>query len=214
MRHIDMETWPRRKHFEFFSALDHPHSGVCADVDLTAFYPAVKQRGHSITVAIVYVISRAANAVAEFRYRIRGSEVVEHEIVHPSTTILVAEDLFSFCTLDFVENFAEFAARAAERIAYVQENPTLEDEPGQDDLLYMTAVPWVRFTSVQHAMHLDPADSIPRFAWGKFVKEDDSLKMPLSVHKHHALIDGIHVGRFYTELQTYLDDPEPILGEV
>ena len=212
MRHIDMQTWPRRKHFEFSSALAHPLSGLCANVDLTAFYPAVKQRGHSITVAIVYVLARAANAIPEFRYRIREGNVVEHEIVHPSTTILAAEDLFSFCTFDYAEDFALFAARAAEKIAYVQENPTLEDEPGQDHLLYMTAVPWVSFTSVQHATHLDPADSVPRFAWGKFVEEGESLKMPLSVHKHHALIDGIHVGRFYSEVQAYLDDPDSVLG--
>jgi chloramphenicol O-acetyltransferase len=31
-------------------------------------------------VATVYVITRAANAIPEFRYRIRGGEVVEHEI--------------------------------------------------------------------------------------------------------------------------------------
>jgi len=207
-----MQTWPRRKHFEVFSALDHPHSGLCANVDLTAFYPAVKQRGYSITVAIVYVLSRAANAIPEFRYRIRGGDVVEHEIVHPSTTIMAAEDLFSFCTFDYAEDFVLFAARAAEKIAYVQENPTLEDEPGQDDLLYMTAVPWVSFTSVMHAMHLDPADSVPRFAWGKFFEEDNFLKMPLSVHKHHALIDGIHMGRFYAEVQDYLHHPDSVLG--
>ena len=28
MRYIDMQTWPRRKHFEIFGAFDHPHAGV------------------------------------------------------------------------------------------------------------------------------------------------------------------------------------------
>jgi chloramphenicol O-acetyltransferase type A len=68
----------------------------------------------------------------EFRYRIRAGEVVEHEIVHPSTTILTNEDLFSFCTIDYTEDFFLFAARAAEQIAYVQEHPTVKDDPGQD----------------------------------------------------------------------------------
>jgi chloramphenicol O-acetyltransferase type A len=103
-------------------------------VDLTAFYPVVKQRGISFNVATVYVITRAANAIPEFRYRIRAGEVVEHEIVHPSTTILTHEDLFSFCTLDYSEDFSLFAARAAEQVAFVQAHPTLTDEPGRDDL--------------------------------------------------------------------------------
>jgi chloramphenicol O-acetyltransferase len=32
---------------------------------------------------------------------------------------------------------------------------------------FYTAIPWVSFTSFAHPMNLQPADSIPRFAWGK-----------------------------------------------
>lgn len=213
MRHINLETWPRREHFKVFSTWDYPHFSMCANVDLTTFYPVVKQRGFSFTMAIVYVLARAANAIPEFRYRIRPGEVVEHEIVHPSATILTDEDLFSFCTFDYIENFSEFAARAAERIAYMQEHPTVEDEPGQDDLLFMTAIPWVSFTSFMHPLHLHPADSVPRFAWGKFFEEGKFLKIPLSVQGHHALMDGIHMGTFYAEVQDYLHHPGSVLGE-
>jgi len=213
MRYIDMRTWSRREHFKLYSAFDHPHFSMCANVDVTAFYPVIKQRGISLNVAIVYVLTRAANAIPEFRYRIRSGGVVEHEIVHPSTTILTNEDLFSFCTFDYVEDFSLFAARAAEQIAYVQEHPTLENVPGKDDLLFMTAIPWVTFTSFMHPMHLHPADSIPRFAWGKFFEDGKFIRMPLNVQGHHALMDGIHVGKFYTEVQECLDHPGLVLGE-
>ncbi|MFC1483976.1 CatA-like O-acetyltransferase [Candidatus Neomarinimicrobiota bacterium] len=209
---IDMQTWSRREHFKVFNAFDHPHYSMCANVDLTTFYQVVKQRGLSFTVAIVYVLSRAANSIPEFRYRIREGKVVEHEIVHPSVTVLTDEDLFSFCTIDYNENFSEFAARAAERIAHVKENPTLKDEPGQDDLLFMSAIPWVSFTSFTHPLHLQPADSVPRLAWGKFFEDGKFLKMPLSVQGHHALIDGIHMGRFYAEVQDYLHHPDFLAG--
>jgi len=212
MRTIDMQTWPRREHFKVFSAFDHPHFSMCANVDLTTFYPVVKQRGISFNVATVYVLARAANAIPEFRYRIRVGEVVEHEIVHPATTILMDEDLFTFCTFDYTEDFSLFAARAAEQIAYVKEHLTLEDEPGRDDLLFMTAIPWVSFTSFIHPMHLQPADSIPRFAWGKFFEDGEFLKMPLDVQAHHALMDGVHMGRYFAEVEDYLHRPEVVLG--
>lgn len=213
MRHIDLNTWPRREHFKVFNAFDYPHFSLCANVDLTAFLPAVKRRGVSFTVAMVYLLARTANEIAEFRYRIRAGAVVEHEVVHPSVTILTADDLFSFCTFDYDEDFAAFAASAAERIAYVQTHPTLEDEPGQDDLLFMTAIPWVSFTSFMHALALNPADSVPRFAWGKIFEEGAASKMPLSVQAHHALMDGVHVGRFYEKVQDYLHHPDAVLGE-
>jgi chloramphenicol O-acetyltransferase type A len=213
MRTIDMQTWSRREHFELFSTYGYPHFGMCANVDLTAFYPAVRQRGYSLTVAIVYVITRASNAIPEFRYRIREGKVIEHEIVNPGFTFLVEEDAFSFCFVDYVEEFSAFAAKAAERIAFVKERPWVRQVP-RDDVLYMTAIPWVSFTSFLHPMRLQPEDSIPRFVWGKFFEEGELLKMPLGVQGHHALIDGVHVGKFYAEVQDYLQQPDVMLGEV
>ena len=208
MRTINMASWPRRKHFDLYNDFEQPHFGMCANVDLTAFHPAVKQSGHSITVAIVYVMSRAANAIPEFRQRIRGEQVVEHEIVHPSPTILTDEELFSFCTIEYSEDFATFALRATEAIAAVKAQPSLEDEPGHNNLLFMTAIPWVSFTSFKHPMPLQPTDSVPRFAWGKFFMEGEKMKMPLAVQAHHALMDGLHVGKYYVAVQELLDRPD------
>jgi chloramphenicol O-acetyltransferase type A len=131
--------------------------------------------------------------------------------VHPSTTILVEGDLFSFCSIDYSEYFSDFAARAAERIAYVKEHPSLKDEPGQDNLLFMTPIPWVSFTSFMHPLPTLPPDSVPRFAWGKRFEEGGNLKMPLAVQAHHALMDGVHMGKFYAAVQEYLSQPALIL---
>ena len=64
-----------------------------------------------------------------------------------------------------------------------------------------------------HPIPLNPADSVPRIAWGKFFEEGELLTMPLGVQAHHALVDGIHVGKFYAQVQGYLDQPQVALGE-
>lgn len=212
MRTIDLQTWPRRDHFRLYSTWDHPHFSMCANVDLTEFHPFVKQMGFSITVVIAYLITRTANSIPEFRYRIRPEAVVEHEVVHPSTTILTRDDLFTFCWFDYHESFRLFSVNAVERVASAKLHPTLENIPGRDDFLYMTAIPWVSFTSFIHPMHLQPPDSVPRFAWGKFFQENDRLLMPLGVQAHHALMDGFHMGKFFTIIQDYFHQPEVVLG--
>jgi chloramphenicol O-acetyltransferase type A len=214
MRYIDMQTWSRRNHFRFYSTVNHPHFNLCVNVDVTAFYPFVKRNGYSLTVSMVYLIARTSNGIPEFRQRIRGDQVVEHEIVNPGFTILIDNDLFGFCAVDYVENFSEFARMAEKKIADVKARPDLENDPEKDDVLYMTSIPWVSFTSFSHPMPLHPADSIPRFAWGKYFKESDTLKMPLSVQGHHAVMDGIHMGRFYETVQEYLHHPEVVLADV
>jgi chloramphenicol O-acetyltransferase type A len=211
MRQIDLQTWPRRKHFEIFSAFDYPHINLCANVEITALYAFVKQHTLSSNITLVYLFARVANAIPEFRYRIREGQVVEHDVVHPSSTIMTEGDLFSFCTIPYVEDYATFAAQAAVTIERMKQQPRLEDEPGQDDLLFMTGIPWVSFTALQHPIHMHPVDSVPRIAWGKFFADGGVLKLPLSVQVHHALMDGVHIGRYFTQVQAYLERPASLL---
>jgi chloramphenicol O-acetyltransferase type A len=112
MRKINLDTWPRCEHFRHFARMVYSHFGLCANVELTAFYLYVKKWDISFNIAIVYLLVRAANEIPEFRQRIRNGEVVEHEIVHPSTTVMASEDLFSFCPIPYSEAFSLFAPRA------------------------------------------------------------------------------------------------------
>jgi len=93
----------------------------------------------------------------------------------------------------------------------VKEQRKLESEVGRDELFYMTAIPWVSFTSFMHPLILNPADSVPRFAWGKILQEGGSIEMPLSVQGHHALMDGFHMGRFYKIAQEIFSNPDFLL---
>jgi chloramphenicol O-acetyltransferase type A len=207
MRVIDQSDWPRRQHFNMFRQWSSPHFNMCANVDITAFKPAVRESGASFTICLVYLITRAANAIPEFRQRIRGDQVVEHEIVHPSCTILVEHDLFSFCSFTYTEDFPKFAAHAQDQIDLVQRDPWIKNDSDNDAQLFMTAIPWASFTSFMHPLN-HPVDSIPRFAWGKYFQEGDQIKMPLSVQGHHALMDGLHIGHYFQLIQEHLHNPE------
>jgi chloramphenicol O-acetyltransferase type A len=125
---------------------------------------------------------------------------------------MAQEDLFTFCTIDYTPDFTAFAAQAAERIAFVREHPTLKDETGRDDYLFMTSIPWVTFTSFSHPGHLGPATSIPMIAWGKLSPAGRRRKMPLCIKVHHAVVDGIHLGRYFEGLQALFDEPILIFG--
>ena len=208
MKYIDMESWPRRKHFEVFNVFDYPHFNVCADVEVTEFLPAFKDVSVSFTLGLTYALARAANSIPEFRYRIREGRVIEHEIVHPSITILLEDETFSFCTLKYVDDFPKFILDAEKVVSRIKEKPVLEDSPGQDDLLYLTSIPWISFTGFMHPIHMHPVDSVPRIAWGKIFHKDNSLHMPLSVQGHHGLMDGLHAGRYFARVQELLDHPE------
>jgi chloramphenicol O-acetyltransferase type A len=211
-----MQIWPRREHFELFKTYEYPHFSLCANVEITAFRNYVKKTGISFHIAVVYLLARTANQIPEFRYRIRGDAVVEHDVVHPSSTIMGNNGVFSFCSLQYVDDFSTFARMSAIKIADVQQRPRLaEEDTGRDDLLFLTVIPWVSFTGFTHPMRLDTSDSVPRIAWGKYFEDGERTKMPLGVQGHHALMDGLHAGRFYEIAQDFFHHPETILtGQV
>jgi len=204
-KHIDIEVWSRRESYELFRNFGFPYFSITANVDVTTLRAAAKEKKTSFTIGLVYVLSRAANAIPAFRQRMRGDGVVEYDLVHPSITVLANNELFRFCSLRYTEEFTEFATEARLRIEQARTADSVWSEPDRDDFLFMTSLPWIAFTAMVHPVPLDPPDSVPRFAWGKYEQCDGRVLMPLNVQVHHALLDGVHVGRYFALVQELLD---------
>ena len=208
MRYLDMESWDRKDHYTYFKGLTYPHFSIGANVDITAFYRSMKEKGNPFFISFLYVAMRAANEVAEFRYRIRGDKVVEHDTVRPSFTTMTDKGVFSFCTVPYMPDYSEFRQNTERQIDDTRDQVVLSDEPGRDDLVFVTSIPWVSFTSITQPIQMDPVDCIPRISWGKFFEEGGRAKLPLSVQAHHSLVDGDHIGRYFIKIQELLDYPE------
>jgi chloramphenicol O-acetyltransferase type A len=156
---------------------------------------------------MIFFTSKIANNITEFKYRMEGDKVAQYDFIHPSFTFLTQSEVFSFCNVDYTDDFSCFLKRVEEKIELLNGKVDIEDEPNRDDRIFMTSIPWVSFTSVTHPINLSSVDSIPRIAWGKYFEENGKLKLPVSVQVNHSMMDGLHVGRYFSLLQDSLDDP-------
>ena len=202
MRVIDQQNWPRITHFQLYSGFEFPHVNVCVQLDITELWANRSLIDTSPTVTLIYVVTKAANRVPEFRQRIRGEEVVEHEVVHPLVTVLGDNDLFGVVTLTYDAHFKTFETNASEDLAKAKEGISMSEFPhdqegkfARDDLLSITILPWLAFTGF--AIARKPSlDCIPLLAIGKVQKNDERYLLPFYVNFHHALADGLHVAKF------------------
>ena len=48
--------------------------------------------------------------------------------------------------------------------------------------------------------------SDPRINWGKYVTRDGRTTLPVSLLVNHALADGLHISRFFLNLEKELAD--------
>jgi chloramphenicol O-acetyltransferase type A len=124
---------------------------------------------------------------------------------------MTGSDAFSYCAVEYCEAFPKFRTNAEDRIERSRQKADIDTDEGRHDLLYVTSIPWISFTGVTHAMRTHPSDSIPRIAWGKYFESNGRIMLPLSVSAHHALVDGLHIGKYFGLLQEYANDPARFL---
>jgi len=209
---LDLNSWHRRELFEFFRGYANPYFNICTRLDVTKLMELLRARpGVSVSLAYHYFALRIANEIEPFHYRLKDDEVIVHDVINGGTTVLLPSETFTYAYFNYQEDFNQFVIEAAEAINKVRAEGALKPTM-RYDLIYFTTLPWISFTSFAHARTPGRGESIPRIAFGKFFKEDGRRLLPISVEVHHALMDGLHVGRFITRMEEELSHPENYVG--
>lgn len=203
---IDLATWPRRAHFEFFSAFEEPFFGLVAEVDCTHAQAEARRLGVSFFLYYLHHALQAANQVEAFRYRIEAGRVYCYDHVHASATIGRPDHTFSFSFIEQHADLAEFVAGAEAEIAAVRQASGLglSERTGRPDVIHCSAIPWVRFTGLTHARSFQHPDSCPKISFGQVYHDGAARRMAVAVNVHHGLADGYHVGQFLDLFQQRL----------
>lgn len=207
--YLDLATWARRDLFEFFIGYSNPYFNVCAHVDIAKLLAYVrKQPGLTISLAVHYFVLRIANEIEPFRYRLKDGKVFIYDVISGGTTVLLPNESFAYAYFDYHRDFQKFISEMAKAVEDIRNDTGPLKPTMRDDVIYHTTLPWIAFTSFAHARNQGRGDSIPRIVFGKFTRQEDRVMMPISVEVHHALMDGLHVGRFLERLEKALADPE------
>jgi chloramphenicol O-acetyltransferase type A len=208
MKIIEFTDPHRKKHFNHFNSMSYPHFQVTSSISVTSLIKYIKREGFHFTSAIVYWLSKVAHEIPQLRWRIRKEIIVEHDRLDPSFAVMPdVSDVFSFCTVEYDPNWYIFENRSLATIKKMRSNPSFEDEEGKDNFLFMSALPWVSFTGIQHPVSM-PVDSVPRITWGKSQIVGVEEMLPLAIQAHHALVDGKDLGLFFEKCVAYASTPQ------
>lgn len=203
-RIIDMDTYPRRAHFDYFRTLAYPYVGVTANVDVTELVRLCKEKGVSFYLTFMHAAALAADGVPEFRQRIREGSIVEYDECPTSHTEPLPDGTYCYCTLHHHMPFGEYIAQAEEARRLCREKASIEEDEDVESMYFISALPWLHYTAlIQPVAGGD--ESNPRITWGKY--EADAigrLMLPVTVLLHHALADGLHLGLFFQGLEKEL----------
>lgn len=213
-RYLDVETWSRRQQFDLFRNYHNPFFNICVNLDVTPLLELTRTTQNiSFFIAYHFFSIKAANEVEPFRYRLRGDRVLVHDCIHAGTTLLLADENFTFAYFDYAEDFEAFQTSAKAAIESAKAGGVeLYQRAERDDLIYHSVIPWATFTSISHARRGERQESVPKISFGKYREDRGRMLMPVSVEVHHALMDGLHVGRYFERLESYFSNPRSALS--
>lgn len=207
MKIIKLDSWHRRSQFALFRGMAMPHFSLCAEVDASTLIEELKPAGISPFRSLLWTIMEAANGVPELRTRFRNDEIVEHNLVHARVTVPVGEEQFAFCSIPHSPQWADFNVTSQAAIKTAAAKADRHEKAQGDAWIFLSCLPWVSFTAMTNPL-VGPEDCIPRITWGRYQRREGRWKVPVAVQVHHALVDGLHLGRFYQALEGGLASPQ------
>ncbi len=205
---LDIENWSRKEHFHFFRQFQEPFFGVTVDIDCTKAYEQSKKASSSFFLYYLHKTLVATNTIEAFRYRIAEDQIYIYDQINASATISREDGSFGFSLMEFDTDFAVFSKNALTEMERIKNTTGLFTRDfAHDNLIHFSAVPWINFTSLSHARSLTFPDSCPKISFGKMTISASGKKtMPMSVHVHHALMDGLHLGQFIDCFQDLMNE--------
>jgi len=190
----------RRDRYDFFDRMQSPAVNLCFGMELPDFRPWCKAQGLAPFHVMLFAVLRAVLKVENFRYRVHEGEVMRIERLVPSFTVKNQHGDLNFAQFDWSDDVREFVARgkaAGEQAASMVElnlkYRTMSPREAKDQV-FVTCMPWLDFTAIQHPAMSLAAPDIPSLAWGRFRDAPGGrLQLPFSVQAHHGFVDGYHI---------------------
>lgn len=203
---LHLDTWNRKEHFLFFNQMEEPFFGITTVIDCSKAYQKATDLGISFFTYYLHKTLVAVNQTESFRYRIIENEVYIFDRIDASATILREDKTFGFSMIEFDKDIIQFAEITKKEIARIQTTTGIITRDFDINLIHFSALPWINFTSFSHARSYSWPDSCPKISFGKMMDENGIKTMSMSIHVHHGLMDGYHVGEFVNLFQKLMND--------
>ncbi len=201
-KEVDIENWKRKEHYSVYRTALKCGFSLTIKLEIAPVIQFIKAKNYKLYPVMIYLIAKAVNTHAEFKMAKKGEKLIVWDRVDPVFTILHPEtETFSALSTAYDDDLTVFLAQYNEIYKAYEHDLSFSPAPMPENHFNISALPWVNF----EAFNLNIADFTdyfpPSFTLGKYQKVGEEVFIPLAIQVHHAVCDGIHVGKLIDTLQ-------------
>lgn len=209
---INIDSWERKEHFEYYSKIATPHYCVAFNVDITNLLSFTRKNHISFYYSLIYLCTQSLNSIDEFLLETENGKVYKADRRVPCFTDLKkGATSFHMVSLPCTGTIVDFAKNA--RIES-ENNPlsvTALEGLGEPQIIY-SCIPWADITMCSNERdYSDPKlkdDTAPILVWGKYTERDGKYMINMTLDVNHRFIDGYFVGLFVQKLDELISNLE------
>lgn len=203
-RMIDLETWPRREHYFYYTENLKIEFHMTVPIEVTNLLGYCHSHRYKFYPTIIYLVTKVLNKIENFRmFRDANGALCVWDKIIPNYTIFHEDDkTFSDCWSDFSEDFSEFYHNILEDMEACKRIKGMKGKDHQPPNFYcISCVPWVSFSACSSRVTNGEPSFFPIITIGKYEKTAEKTQMPVNMTVAHAVCDGYHAGLFFQFLQ-------------
>lgn len=204
---VNLKTWKRGELFRFYIETLRNVMSMTVDIDVTALIEYVHAHGLKFYPAMMWVVTKAINQSEEFKYGWdKEWNLIHWDYISPYYADFHKEDeQFVKLVTEYSDDLFEFHARfLADRERY-KDLRAFDLTEHSENTFDVSCLPWIKYKSFDIHVFDEGKYLAPVVTWGKYETENGKTVLPLSMNIHHAVADGWHLSRFFTDVQLIID---------
>lgn len=199
---VNLEEWNRGSLFQHYIDNLRIVMSLTVDIDITKLLAFSKRSHLKFYPSMIWVVSKVVNAHDEFKYGWdNDGDLIKWNYISPSYADFHKEDeSFTKLVTPFSDDLLEFHGRfMADQEAHKNQRAFVENQPR--NFFDVSCLPWVKYKHFDVHVFDEGKFLAPVITWGKYERNGAGYLMPVTMNLHHAVADGFHLSRFFTEVQ-------------
>lgn len=210
---IDLEKWPRREHFEYYTKILKIQYNMTANVRVENLLDYCHLSGRKFYPTLIYLVTKTVNSIENFRmFKDEEDNLCVWDHLVPNYTIFHDDDkTFSDCWSEYHSDFEMFYRTITADMEKYGDQKGIKARDGQPANFYcVSCTPWTTFTSFNSRIVGGGLQFFPVITMGKYEQSGDKTLLPVNLNVIHAVCDGYHAGLFFDTLQKEIDGAQEL----
>jgi chloramphenicol O-acetyltransferase type A len=178
-------------------------------LDITKLYNVTKSKGKKINIALLYLVTKTVNSRDDYKmyYDFRNKELRCYDVFDVTHYVFDQEkETCKMVRSKFNPNYDEFYKTVEKQIEEAKNPEYQEDNKEYPNCFDASAMPRISYDSFDLELPDGYLYFNPIINWGRFIKEDEKVLLPITIRMNHAIADGYLLSKFFLIMEEYIKE--------